>query len=86
MGKRKPAVQPGFEEALERLAEIVTELEQEGVGLDRSIELFSEGRKLASLCHEQLAAAEEKVKTLLKNDNGFREEPGLLDAAGKRVE
>ncbi|MCH7575143.1 MAG: exodeoxyribonuclease VII small subunit [Candidatus Marinimicrobia bacterium] len=74
-----------FEAAVERLSEIVEELEQENVGLDRSMELFAEGRKLADICHEQLAVAEEKVKTLLKSADGFREEPGLRDGSGKSV-
>ena len=86
MAKAKAAGKLNFETAVERLAEIVAELEQENVGLDRSLELFAEGRKMADLCHDQLAVAEEKVKTLLKTDDGFSEEPGLRDGSGKRVE
>ena len=85
MAKGKTAGKMNFEAAVERLSEIVEELEQENVGLDRSMELFAEGRKLADICHEQLAAAEEKVKTLLKSADGFREEPGLLDGSGNPV-
>lgn len=79
---KKKAPELKFEEALERLGEIVSALEDESLGLDRSVELFSEGRRLAALCHEQLAAAEEQIRTLLKDDAGFREEPGLPAAAG----
>lgn len=81
----KPKGKPpelSFEDALERLGEIVVALEEESLGLDRSVELFSEGRRLAGLCHERLAGAEEQIKTLLKDDPGFREEPGLQDAPG----
>ncbi len=85
MAKAKKVDQLNFEAAVERLSEIVEELEQENVGLDRSMELFAEGRKLADICHEQLATAEEKVKTLLKSDDGFSEEPGLIDGSGKSV-
>ncbi|MCH8327009.1 MAG: exodeoxyribonuclease VII small subunit [Candidatus Marinimicrobia bacterium] len=85
MVKAKTADKLNFEAAVERLSEIVEELEQEHVGLDRSMELFAEGRKLADICHEQLATAEEKVKTLLKTGDSFKEEPGLLDGSGNTV-
>ncbi len=66
-----------FEEALERLNEIVAQLESESVSLDRSLELFAEGKRLVEFCHAQLTDAEEKVKTLLKTSEGFEEQPGL---------
>lgn len=72
-----------FEMALERLNIIIAELEAEGVSLDRSLELFAEGRRLAERCHELLKEAEQKVKTLVKTAEGFREEPGLKSGGGK---
>ncbi len=72
-----------FEAALERLNTIITELEAEGVSLDRSLELFAEGRRLAERCHDLLSEAEQKVKTLVKTAEGFREEPGLTGGGGK---
>lgn len=80
---KKKVPELSFEAALDRLGEIVGALENESLGLDRSVELFAEGRRLAALCHEQLSAAEEQIKTLLKDDGGFREEPGLPAAAGE---
>ncbi len=66
-----------FEQALERLNQIVAELEADTVSLDQSLRLFAEGKRLAEFCHAQLAAAEHKVKTLLKSGEGFTEEiPG----------
>ena len=67
-----------FEEALERLNDIVAHLESESVSLDRSLELFSEGKRLVEFCQTQLSGAEEKVKTLLKTSEGFEERSGLL--------
>ncbi len=75
--------QPSFERALERLNTIITELEAEGISLDRSLELFAEGRRLAERCHDLLSEAEQKVKTLVKTAEGFREEPGLMGGGGK---
>ncbi len=66
-----------FEEALERLNDIVAQLVLESVSLDRSLELFAEGKRLGEFCQAQLAEAEEKVKTLLKTSAGFEEQPGL---------
>jgi exodeoxyribonuclease VII small subunit len=66
-----------FEHALERLNQIVDQLEAESVTLDQSLELFSEGKRLAEVCQTQLAAAEERVQTLIKTSTGFEEKPGL---------
>ncbi len=81
-----PAKQSGetFEEALERLGEIVAQLESESVSLDQSLELFAEGKRLADYCQSQLSAAEEKVKTLLKTASGFEVRDGLdADRSGE---
>ena len=66
-----------FESALERLDQIVVELESESISLERSLELFAEGKRLAHFCELQLAEAEEKVKTLIKTTEGFDEKEGL---------
>ncbi len=66
-----------FEEALKRLNEVVAQLESETVSLDRSLELFAEGKRLVEFCQAQLAEAEDKVKTLIKTPEGFEEQMGL---------
>ena len=75
-----------FEAALEQLNTIIAELEAEGVSLDRSLELFADGRRLAERCHDLLSEAEQKVKTLVKTAEGFREEPGLQGGGGKEAQ
>ena len=45
-----------FEKNIERLDQIVRDLENGTVGLDKSIELFKEGRDLAKRCDELLKA------------------------------
>ncbi len=72
-----------FEEALERLNEIVAQLESESVSLDRSLELFAEGKRLVEFCQARLTDAEEKVKILLKTSEGFEEQPGLSGGSGQ---
>lgn len=61
---------PTFEEALERLEEIVDKLEDGETTLDESIEFFQEGRKLGRQCAEQLAAVEKKARLLLEDEEG----------------
>ena len=53
-----------FEKAEERLQEIVKELETGECTLNKSIELYDEGLKLASLCTKKLNEAKQKIVTL----------------------
>ena len=73
----KEIEQLSFEDALERLNQIVEQLESDSVNLDQSLELFAEGKRLAEVCQKQLEAAEERVQTLIKTTTGFEEKPGL---------
>lgn len=56
--------EPDFEDAFERLEEIVEELEGRDVGLDEALELYEEGVELVSTCRERLEEAEEKLEVL----------------------
>ncbi|MCF8032644.1 MAG: exodeoxyribonuclease VII small subunit [Desulfarculaceae bacterium] len=60
----------GFEESLERLEEIVDQLEGGELELEQSLALFEEGVKLASACNQRLDQAEKKVALLLKDSEG----------------
>jgi exodeoxyribonuclease VII small subunit len=66
MPKRKHT----FESALARLEEIVQNLEAGEISLDESIKAFEEGGELVKFCMSKLDAAEKKVKTLSKDDQG----------------
>jgi exodeoxyribonuclease VII small subunit len=69
-----------FEQALTELEKIVKELEAGSLSLEKSLELFERGVKLARLCKEKLAAAELKVSKLIKEKEGvFIEEPFKAD-------
>ncbi len=59
-----------FEEALKRLEEIVQELEQGESELDRSLEIFEEGIKLARWCTKKLDEANKKIEILTKDEEG----------------
>ena len=64
-----------FEEALSRLEALVRTLESGEKGLDDSLALFEEGVSLVRFCTERLDSAEQKVKILMKNAEGYTEEP-----------
>ncbi len=59
-----------FEEALKRIEEIVTALEQGEVSLDDSLKLYEEGQSLIKFCREKLTKVEEKVKELIHTEEG----------------
>jgi len=57
---------PSFEEAIERLAAIVAELESGKLSLEESLVRFEEGVRLARLSEAELSRAESRVEELLK--------------------
>lgn len=66
---------PRFEECMERLEQIVAELEKGDVPLDRALELFEEGTKLSGSCRKELEEAEGKIEILLKRNGKLQAEP-----------
>ena len=64
-----------FEECLQRLEQIVQELEKGELTLDKSLGLFEEGMKLSASCRKELEAAESKVEILLKQGGKLQAEP-----------
>lgn len=64
MGSDKQNIDLSFEEALERLNEIVLSLEKGEIKLEDSISLFEEGVKLSRFCKEVLKEAADKVEGL----------------------
>jgi len=64
-GEEKPREVP-FEQSLAELQQIVQELEQPGVPLERALELFEKGVRLSEACRKQLVEAESRIEILLK--------------------
>jgi exodeoxyribonuclease VII small subunit len=64
-----------FEECLQRLEQIVGELEKGDIPLDRALSLFEEGVKLSNSCRQELESAEGKVEILLKQNGKIQAEP-----------
>jgi exodeoxyribonuclease VII small subunit len=61
-GNPKPAKPEPLEKRLARLEAIVEKLESGEVALEKSIDLYEEGRTLAAGCLEALEALEQRVR------------------------
>jgi exodeoxyribonuclease VII small subunit len=59
-----------LEQSLKRLEDIVNQMEQGEVPLDKAVELYEEGIEIAKECAEKLKAADLKIKKLSKDING----------------
>ena len=59
-----------FEAALERLDEIASALEGDGMELDESLALFEEGVRLLRFAETVLAGADGRVRQLLEDAGG----------------
>ncbi|MCI1931682.1 MAG: exodeoxyribonuclease VII small subunit [Clostridia bacterium] len=59
-----------YEEAVSRIEEIVSKLENEQVPLDESIKLYKEGMELSLFCSKKLDRAQKEVEELKKDTEG----------------
>lgn len=66
---------PKFEECLQRLEQIVGELEKGEIPLERALGLFEEGIQLSNSCRQELEDAEGKVEVLLNRNGKLQPEP-----------
>ena len=61
-----------FENAMKRLEEIVEILDKGEISLEESLKAFEEGMELSKYCAGKLAEAENKLKILVKKDDGYQ--------------
>ena len=73
-----------FEDCLQRLEQIVTELEKGDIPLDKALALFEEGVQLSNSCRQELEAAEGKVEILLRQGGKLQPEPFEPEKPAKR--
>jgi exodeoxyribonuclease VII small subunit len=59
-----------FESSLRDLEQIVHQLENGDLPLEKSLELFEQGVRISRDCQKRLDEAERKVEILLKGANG----------------
>ncbi|ABK72505.1 exodeoxyribonuclease VII small subunit [Mycolicibacterium smegmatis] len=58
----KPISELGYEDARDELVAVVQQLEQGGLSLDDSLQLWERGEALAKRCEEHLAGARQRVE------------------------
>ncbi|RKY37197.1 MAG: exodeoxyribonuclease VII small subunit [Candidatus Omnitrophota bacterium] len=57
-----------FDQALQKLEEIVKELESPDVPLEKALSLFEEGIKLVKFCTKKLSEVERKIEVIMKDE------------------
>jgi exodeoxyribonuclease VII small subunit len=67
---KKPAPEANFEQAMQRLEEIVEEMESGKLPLEDLIVRYEEGMKLVKVCQERLASAEQRIEIITSNSAG----------------
>lgn len=70
MAAAKPPAEEPLEKMLARLEQVVEKLESGEVPLEKSIELYEEGRKLGATCIGRLAQLEERVRLVVEKADG----------------
>lgn len=63
-----------FEETINELEKIATELEKGDLSLDESVKKFEQGMKLSKQCNDILEKAEKRISILLNSDGNITEE------------
>ncbi len=67
---KKPEPQLHFEGALDRLEEIVEQMESGKMMLEELIVRYEEGMKLVKICQDRLASAEQRIEIITRNHAG----------------
>ncbi|MEN3367995.1 MAG: exodeoxyribonuclease small subunit [Verrucomicrobiota bacterium] len=67
---KKTEPELNFENAMERLEEIVEQMESGKMMLEELIVRYEEGMKLVRVCQERLAKAEQRIEIITRNNAG----------------
>ena len=67
---KKAEPQLNFEGAMDRLEEIVEQMESGKMMLEELIVRYEEGMKLVKICQERLASAEQRIEIITRNHAG----------------
>ena len=80
---KKDQAEKSFEDALQRLEDVLESLEHGNLNLEESVQAFEEGVKLVRFCHDKLDEVERRVELLLKDEAGrFLTKPFPEDEGG----
>ncbi|MGN6108979.1 MAG: exodeoxyribonuclease VII small subunit [Kofleriaceae bacterium] len=76
--------EPGFDQILARLREVVTRLESGELTLEQSLQIYEEGVQLARRGQQLLATAEKRVEILVSASGGVEVAPFVDDRGADR--
>jgi len=80
---KKDQAEKSFEDALQRLEDVLESLEHGNLNLEESGQAFEEGVKLVRFCHDKLDEVERRVELLVKDEAGrFLTKPFPEDEGG----
>lgn len=68
--KKENETQSTFEEAMQKLEDVVQMIENGKLGLEESLQAFTEGMKMANFCEKQLELASGQVEKIMKDLSG----------------
>ena len=77
--EEQPQPKLSFEQALARLEQIVSQIEEGKVSLEDSIDRYAEGIKLIQQCRAILESAEKKIQLLSQGEGQTLEVAGELE-------
>jgi len=66
-GPAQGGQQLGYEQARDKLADLVKRLETGGLTLEQSLELWEEGERLAAICEEWLEGARARLAAAVRS-------------------
>ena len=69
MAENQPT-NPPFESAMERLQQLVEQMESGTLPLEEMLERYEEGIRLVQFCSEKLVAAEKRIEIVTRNAAG----------------
>ena len=67
---KKEKTEPGFDEALKRLEQLVEQMESGEMDLDAMVAAFEEGQRLIQFCSRKLNEVERRIEVLVKDNAG----------------
>lgn len=69
-----------FEQSIQKLEEIVSQLERTDLSLDEAVACYEKGMRLAKTCTQELEKAQGKMLALQKQDDEWQEAPLPTDS------
>lgn len=74
-----PKKQQNFENQMDDLEKIISELERGDLSLEETVKKFENGMQIANNCSKLLEDAEKRISIILENDGEIKEEDFIAE-------